>query len=75
MPDPETLLVKLKQHPTDVRFETLKRLLEYHEYRLTHKKGSHFRFKKQGVPGLTIVSHHNTVKKWYVKDVLKQLGY
>lgn len=36
-------------------------------------KESHFRFKKNGFPGITIVVHNKKVKKWYVKAMVKIL--
>ena len=75
MPDPEKLIEQLRQNPIDVRFETLQNLLYHKGYQLTHARGSHFRFKKEGKTSITLVVHHNKVKKWYVKKLITILSY
>ena len=70
----EKLIEKLKKHPTEVSYKTIKKILNKYGYVLTHSKGSHRRFKKENCPSLTIAVHKNQVKKWYVKDILKILN-
>ena len=70
----EKTIAKLKKHPVETRFEILKKILEHYNYTLTHSKGSHFRFKKENSPSITIVVHNGMVKKWYIKDVLSELN-
>lgn len=75
MPDPEKIIEELRQNPIDIRFETLQNLLLHKGYRLTHRRGSHFRFKKEGKTPITIVAHNRKVKKWYVLKIITLLSH
>lgn len=71
----QKLIEKLKRNPTEIRFEILRRILEGNGYCLINTKGSHSRFQKEGSLSITIVSHRNKVKKWYIKRALHILHY
>lgn len=57
----------------DATFSFIKKILEDYDYQLYKITGSHFKFRKQDLPVLTIPSHNNIVKKCYIKDLQKIL--
>ena len=66
----EKLLQKLKNLSADIRFEELKRILEYYGYTLDVPRSgsSHFTFRKKGKSIITIPKH-KPIKKIYIKIV------
>ena len=64
---------ELVDRPTELRFRQVQSILYSFSYKLKNSKGSHFRFKKDNFPSITIVVHGNKVKKWYVKRMGKIL--
>lgn len=66
-------LKKLVREPIELRFSEVEEILIAHRYRFINSRGSHFRFKKTNAPSITIVVHHNKVKKWYIKRMCKIL--
>jgi len=52
----DKLLAKIKTLSNDIRFEELKKILESYGYKMYLPKGgsSHFTFRKQGYPSITI---------------------
>ena len=66
----EKLLQKLKKLSADIRFEELKRILEYYGYTLDVPRSgsSHFTFRKKGKSIITIPKH-KPIKKIYIKIV------
>ena len=66
----EKLLERVRSLSGDVRFEELKRILERYGYIMTAPSNgsSHFTFRKNGYPSITIPKH-NPVKKHYVRTV------
>lgn len=71
--DIEQYVLELAQRPVELRFREAVSLLVHYGYRLVNSKGSHFRFKKSNQPSITIVVHHQKVKKWYIKDMCRTL--
>lgn len=66
-------IAELLRNPRELRFNEVETILYNYGYVLVNSKGSHFRFKKEGFPSITIVSHNKKVKKWYIKDMSKIL--
>lgn len=68
----DKLLERLKNMPADMRFNELRKILEYYGYTMTAPKGggSHYTFRKPGCPPITIPKHE-PIKKVYVELVRK----
>lgn len=66
----EKLLKELQNNPKNVRFETLKNLLESVGYEMFSKGSSHFQFRKAGKDLITI-PFKRPIKPIYVKIVIK----
>lgn len=66
-------ILELMNRPTELRFQQVQTMLYSFSYKLVNSKGSHFRFKKNSFPSITIVAHRNKVKKWYVKRMCRIL--
>ncbi|MDO5045056.1 type II toxin-antitoxin system HicA family toxin [Campylobacter sp.] len=66
----EKLLKELENNPKNVRFETLKNLLESVGYEMFNKGSSHFQFRKVGRDLITI-PFKRPIKPIYVKIVIK----
>lgn len=66
----EKLLKELENNPKDVRFETLRNLLESVDYEMFNKGSSHFQFRKVGRDLITI-PFKRPIKPVYVKMVIK----
>ncbi|MBU4480184.1 type II toxin-antitoxin system HicA family toxin [Patescibacteria group bacterium] len=67
----EKLVEKILKTKTDIEFSDFKKFLEYYEYKLIRKKGSHFHFRKLDSPFITIPVHNNKIKKVYLKEIIK----
>ena len=68
----DKLLKDLENNPYNVRFETLKNLLENAGYRAINNGSSHWQFRKENKETLTI-PYKRPVKAVYIKQVLKAL--
>lgn len=66
-------IAELASRPVELRFREVQNILFQFGYQLINSRGSHFRFKKDNFPSITIVVHSSLVKKWYVKDMCKIL--
>lgn len=66
----EKLLQRIKLLEKGMRFDELKKILEAYGYIMTAPKGgsSHFTFRKEGSPPITIPKHE-PIKKVYVQMV------
>lgn len=74
MPSIEKIINKMKQQPNGIRFQELKKVLEYNGYMIKEKKGtSHRQFINKNGDVITI-KEDNPLKAVYVKDVLKRIG-
>lgn len=68
----EKLIEKFYYLPNDLRFDEIKKVLEFYGYTLSSKKGSHFTFRKEGEKPITIPVHGKTgIKKTYVEEIKK----
>lgn len=54
--------------PSDMRFEEVDLILKDYGFEHVNTKGTHFSYVK-GDKQITIVKHHNKVKKWYLKSI------
>ena len=67
------LIAKMKRQPNGVRFQELKKVLEYNGYIMKSKTGtSHRQFINEEGNVITI-KEENPLKAVYVKDVLKRI--
>lgn len=66
----DKLLAKICALSKDLRFDELRKVLESHGYEMNAPKGgsSHYTFRKQGCPPITIPKHE-PIKKVYVEMV------
>ena len=71
----QKLILALLANPQDTSFVTIRKLLERNGYKLTNRRGSHVHFSKSSAPSFTFPVHKGKVQKWYVKDLLKELGH
>ncbi|RTI80797.1 type II toxin-antitoxin system HicA family toxin [Campylobacter jejuni] len=68
----DKIIKDLKNNPNNVRFETLKILLESEGYECFNKGGSHYQFRKEECVLITI-PFKRPIKAIYVKMVLKAI--
>jgi predicted RNA binding protein YcfA (HicA-like mRNA interferase family) len=66
----DKLLDAIKNNPKNVKFETIKKFLEDLEYEANNSGGSHWVFRKNDMPSITI-PYKRPIKAIYVKMVLK----
>jgi len=75
----EKSIKKLFSEPTEMRFGEVQSILYYYGYRNRRTTGSHNTFKREGFDAITIPSHHNKVKKIYLKylkrTIIKYFNY
>ena len=66
----DKLLDKVRNLSPDLRFEELKKVLEYYGYEMSTPKGgsSHYTFRKSGYSPITIPKH-KPIKKIYIEMV------
>jgi len=69
----DKLIKTMKNNPKDVSFEEIKRLLENNGYTCHNSGSSHFVFRKENSPHITI-PYNKPIKAIYVKQVLAILG-
>lgn len=70
----DKLTEKIKRNPPFMRFDLIKKFLEYHGYYLDQVHGSHFKFTKDGCYPLIIPVHNNQVKRAYIIRLRKRLN-
>jgi predicted RNA binding protein YcfA (HicA-like mRNA interferase family) len=70
MSQKEKLLHAIRNNPTNVRFEDVRKILESIGYTAINRGGSHYVFTKKGCETLTI-PYKRPVKVVYVKHVIK----
>ncbi|EAJ1475881.1 type II toxin-antitoxin system HicA family toxin [Campylobacter jejuni] len=68
----DKIIKDLKNNPNNVRFETLKILLESEGYECFNKGRSHYQFRKEECDLITI-PFKRPIKAIYVKMVLKAI--
>ena len=66
----EKLIDKLINNPKDVSFDDLNKILKYLGYECKNSGGSHFVYRKENAPTLTL-PRQKPMKICYVKDVLE----
>jgi predicted RNA binding protein YcfA (HicA-like mRNA interferase family) len=69
----DKLLVRIRSHPKQVRFDDLQTLLEYSGYQLVRVSGSLHRYQRQGSPPVKITRHGAYVHSAAVDEVLRIL--
>lgn len=67
----DKLLKKITNNPKNVKFEEIKKLLEWFDYIHVSTSGSHHKFKKDGFS--IVVPYKKPVKEIYVKQILELL--
>lgn len=67
----EKLLKELENNPKDVRFETLKKLLESEGWKVSNNGSSHWQFRKESRK--ITIPYKRPVKPVYVKMALEAL--
>ena len=62
----DKLLVRIRSHPKQVRFDDLQTLLSYYGYQLVRVSGSHHRYQREGSPPVTItgMARMFTAQRW-----------
>lgn len=68
----DKLIKDLENNPKNVRFETLKKLLENAGYVATNNRSSHWQFRKPG-RDLVTIPRQRPMKVIYVIEALKAL--
>ena len=68
----EKIIQNLKNDPKNISFETINSLLEKFGYRAYNNASSHWQFRKENKPTITI-PYKRPIKAIYVKMVLKLL--
>lgn len=61
---------KIQNNPKSVKFEELKKFLQYHKFHMNRQKGSHCIFKKDANNPLIVIPKKNPVNEFYVKEVI-----
>jgi predicted RNA binding protein YcfA (HicA-like mRNA interferase family) len=68
----EKLLKRLRNNPTNVRFQELDKLLRWHGFACGEPDGSHYVYTRAGAPPIT-VPRARPVKEVYVRRVIDVL--
>ena len=68
----DKLIKELENNPKDVRFDTLKTLLESVGYVASNNGSSHWQFRKEGKDTITI-PYNRPIKPIYVKLAVKAI--
>ena len=66
------LLQRIKSLDKDLRFEEIRKILDYYGYTMKGPSGgsSHKTFRKEGMPPITI-PQHDPIKRVYIEEVKK----
>jgi predicted RNA binding protein YcfA (HicA-like mRNA interferase family) len=71
----DKLLEKLRRLPPQADFADVRALVEAEGWTLHNTKGSHFYFKREHERPLAVVTQQGrTVKRTYVREILRRLG-
>ena len=74
MPDIDKLIEKMKRQPNGIRFQELKRVLEYYGYKMKNNSGTSHRNFINNEGKVITIKKENPLKAVYIKDVLKRIG-
>lgn len=73
MPDIDKLIEKMKRQPNGIRFQELKRVLEYYGYKMKNNSGTSHRNFINNEGRVITIKKENPLKAVYIKDVLKRI--
>ena len=73
MPDIDKLIEKMKRKPNGIRFQELKRVLEYYGYKMKSNSGTSHRNFINSEGKVITIKKENPLKAVYVKDALKRI--
>ena len=68
----DKLLKDIENNPKNVRFETIRKLLERAGYTATNNGSSHWQFRQEGKDTITI-PYNKPIKVIYVKEVIRAI--
>lgn len=71
MASKDKLLKKIANNPKNVKFEDLKKLLQWYGFLHVSTHGSHHKFKKEGKS--IVLPYKKPVKEIYIKQILELL--
>ena len=74
MPNIDKILQKMKRQPNGIRFQELRKVLEYNGYKMKSKTGTSHRQFINSKGDVITIKEENPLKAVYVKDVLKRMG-
>lgn len=57
------------------RFSDIKNFLEYYHFETEANGSSHYIFRRNPYPHITIVTHNNKIKNYYIKRAVQILRY
>lgn len=69
----EKRMIEVLKAPREMRFKEIETILRAYDYKLMNVRGSHFRYCRENAQPVTMVVHHNKVKKVYVVKLFKLL--
>ena len=69
----EKLIERLRNNPKNARFEQIDSLLTYYGFECKKKGSSHFVYKREGYPPVTVPYKKSFINSVYVKRVLQIL--
>ena len=73
MPDIDKLIEKMKRQPNGIRFQELKRVLEYYGYKMKNNSGTSHRNFINNEGRVITIKKENPLKAVYIKDALKRI--
>ena len=64
----------MKRQPNGIRFQELRKVLEYNDYTMKSRTGTSHRQFINSKGDVITIKEENPLKAVYVKDVLKRIG-
>ena len=74
MSDLQKIISKMKRQPNGIRFQELRKVLEYNDYTMKSRTGTSHRQFINSKGDVITIKEENPLKAVYVKDVLKRIG-
>lgn len=67
------IIDKMKRQPNGIRYEEVKKVLEYYGYECVRQKGSHAQFLNKETGELITIKVDNPLKRVYIVDILNRI--
>lgn len=67
------ILEKMERQPNGIRYEEVRKVLEYYGFECVRQKGSHAQYLNKKTEELITIKVENPLKKVYVMDILNRI--